>query len=32
MEYRLFGLDPRPYHATNVVLHRLNTLLVLWLR
>ena len=31
LEYRLFGLNPRPYHATNLVLHLLNTALVFWL-
>jgi Tfp pilus assembly protein PilF len=27
-EYRLFRLDPRPYHAVNIALHLLNTALV----
>jgi len=30
-EYRLFGLNPRVYHATNVIVHLLNALLVFWL-
>lgn len=28
VEYRLFGLDPRPYHLTNLALHLANVLLV----
>ncbi|MDQ7821198.1 MAG: tetratricopeptide repeat protein [Candidatus Eremiobacteraeota bacterium] len=28
VEYRLFGLNPVPYHAVNLVLHILNSLLV----
>ncbi|MCX5645134.1 MAG: tetratricopeptide repeat protein [Phycisphaerae bacterium] len=28
VEYRLFGLDPRVYHTTNVLLHLANILLV----
>jgi len=28
VEYRLFGLDPRPYHFDNLLLHLLNTVLV----
>lgn len=28
VEFRLFGLDPLPYHALNVLLHLLNTWLV----
>jgi tetratricopeptide (TPR) repeat protein len=28
MEYGKHGLDPRPYHVTNLVFHVLNTLLV----
>ncbi len=28
MEYRLFGLDPRVYHAVNVLLHLANIVLV----
>jgi protein O-mannosyl-transferase len=31
VDYRLYQLDPRGYHLTNVVLHTLNTLLVFWL-
>jgi protein O-mannosyl-transferase len=31
LEYRLWGLDPHGYHATNVVLHLINVLLVLQL-
>ncbi len=31
LEYRLFGLDPRVYHTTNLLLHLANTLLVFWL-
>ncbi len=30
LEYRRFGLDPRGYHAVNLSLHLLNTLLVFW--
>jgi hypothetical protein len=29
MEYRLWGLAPEGYHATNVLLHLVNTILVL---
>ncbi len=29
LEYKLFKLDPRPYHVNNIILHILNTLLVL---
>lgn len=28
LEYRFFGLDPRIYHAINVLLHALNSVLV----
>ncbi|MFC2149355.1 tetratricopeptide repeat protein [Candidatus Auribacterota bacterium] len=28
LEYRFFGLDPLPYHATNLLFHILNCLLV----
>ncbi|HLF18465.1 MAG TPA: tetratricopeptide repeat protein [Candidatus Omnitrophota bacterium] len=28
LEYRFFGLNPKAYHATNMALHILNTLLV----
>ncbi len=28
IEYDRFGLDPKPYHVTNLLLHCLNTLLV----
>ncbi len=28
LDYRIGGLDPRPYHATNLLLHLLNALLV----
>ena len=31
LEYRLFGLDAGAFHATNLVLHILNSLLVFWL-
>ncbi len=31
VEYRFFGLDPRAYHLTNLILHVLNCLLVFWL-
>lgn len=30
-EYSIFGLNPRAYHATNLALHLLNSLLVFWL-
>ena len=30
-EYRFFGLNPRPYHLTNIILHSFNCLLVFWL-
>ncbi len=28
LEYRFFGLDPKAYHVTNILLHLMNTLLV----
>ncbi len=31
IEYHYFGLDPRVYHATNLLLHLLNCLLVFYL-
>ncbi len=31
LEYRRWGLDPRVYHATNLILHALNACLVLTL-
>jgi hypothetical protein len=31
LEYVLFGLDARAYHATNMLLHSANAVLVLWL-
>lgn len=31
LEYRLFGLNPRAFHATNLILHIANSLLVFWL-
>jgi protein O-mannosyl-transferase len=30
-EYHFFRLDPRIYHATNLVLHGMNTLLLFWI-
>ena len=30
-EYKFFGLNPQPYHFTNIILHLLNCLLVFWL-
>ncbi len=30
LEYHFFGLNPRAYHATNLILHLLNCLLVFW--
>ena len=30
VEYRFFGLDPFAYHATNLILHLGNCLLVFW--
>ncbi|MDP2941837.1 MAG: tetratricopeptide repeat protein [Candidatus Omnitrophota bacterium] len=31
LEYHFFGLNPRAYHATNLILHLFNCLLVFWL-
>lgn len=31
VEFRFFGLDPRAYHLTNLILHVLNCLLIFWL-
>ena len=31
LEYQLAGLDPAVFHATNVFLHIINSLLLLWL-
>jgi tetratricopeptide (TPR) repeat protein len=31
LDYRLFGLNPRGYHATNLALHVANTVLLFWL-
>jgi len=31
IEYHFFGLDPAPYHTTNLLLHLLNSLLVFWM-
>ncbi|MFA6582768.1 MAG: tetratricopeptide repeat protein [Elusimicrobiaceae bacterium] len=31
LNYRFSGLNPRPYHITNIVLHTVNTALVFWL-
>jgi protein O-mannosyl-transferase len=31
LEYHFFKLNPLPYHATNLALHLLNCLLVLWM-
>jgi len=31
LEHHAWGLDPRGYHTTNLVLHVLNVVLVLWL-
>ncbi|MHB9154251.1 MAG: tetratricopeptide repeat protein [Endomicrobiales bacterium] len=31
LEYRLFGLRPAAFHATNLLLHVVNALLVFWL-
>jgi tetratricopeptide (TPR) repeat protein len=31
LEYRFFGLDARAFHATNMALHALDVLLILWL-
>lgn len=30
-EYNFFGLNPRVYHATNVMLHLLNCIMVFWI-
>ena len=30
-EYRFFGLNPHPYHLTNILFHSFNCLLVFWL-
>ena len=30
-EYRFFGLNPYPYHLTNIIVHLFNCLLVFWL-
>jgi len=31
LEYALFGKNPQAYHATNLLLHLLNSLLVFWI-
>lgn len=31
VDYELFGLDPRGYHATNLALHVANSVFLLWL-
>ncbi len=31
IEYHFFGLEPRAFHATNLILHVLNALLIFWL-
>lgn len=31
LEYRFFGLNPRAFHATNLLLHAMNALLIFWL-
>lgn len=31
VEYAIAGLDPMPYHLTNLLLHTINALLVFWL-
>lgn len=31
IEYDLFGLRPHPFHATNLILHIVNVLLIFWL-
>ena len=31
LEYHFFGMHPRFYHATNLILHSLNCLLAFWL-
>ncbi len=30
LEYKIWGLNPTPFHVNNVILHLLNTLLVFW--
>jgi len=29
VEYRYFGLNPKPYHITNLIVHLLNTVLIM---
>lgn len=31
LEYQIFGSNPLPYHATNLLLHILNSVLVFWI-
>ena len=31
IEYRFFGLNPKAFHITNLVIHIINSLLVFWL-
>lgn len=31
LEYRFFGLDPKGYHAVSLVMHLVNTAIVVWL-